>query len=116
MVPPVAPDDTPVVIVEPPAVSSERSPSDLLRLVVATAVLLLFLIVETLFGDALVAFMTSLLHGARAIPSWLFDAVVSGSRVFAVVFLGGGLLLTTLRARWRLLATGTLAAAVAVVL
>src|SRR5213078_4363061 len=99
MVPPVAPDDTPVVVVEPPAVSSERSPSDLLRLVVATAVLLLLLLIETLFGDALVAFMTALLGGSRSIPSWLYDTVISGSRVFAVVFLGCGLLLTILRER-----------------
>jgi glycosyltransferase 2 family protein len=109
-------DDGRAVVVEPPALRSERSPCDLLRLVVATAALVALLVVEWLFGDTLVAFMTSLLDGLRSIPSWLFDIVVSGSRVFTVVFLGGGLVLTIRRARWRLLATSAFAAGVAVLL
>jgi glycosyltransferase 2 family protein len=116
MVTPAAPDETPVLIVEPPPVSSQRSACDLLRLIVATVALAGLLVVETVFGDTLVVFTTALLHGLRAIPSWLFDVVVSGSRVFTIVFLGGGLLLTIRRGRWRLLATSIAAAGIAVLL
>ncbi len=87
----------------------ERSPADLLRLVVAGLVLLALLVVEGLFGETLTAFAGDLLRGLDAIPQWIVDSIVLGTRILAVVVLGGGLVLTLLRGRWRMLATVSVA-------
>ena len=57
-----------------------RSPADVLRLVVAAGVVVLLLLVEWLFGDALVEFTSDLLRGLDAIPTWLVDVIVVGTR------------------------------------
>jgi undecaprenyl-diphosphatase len=88
----------------------ERSPADVLRLVVAAALLLVLLLVEWLFGDTLVAFGSDLLRGLDALPQWILDVIVQGTRVLAVVVFGGGLVATVLRRRWRMLATLVIAA------
>ncbi len=90
----------------------ERSPSDLLRLVVAAALLVVVLILQALFGNTLVKFGHDLLSGLDAIPSWLVTLVVGTTRVLAVLFLAGGLVLTIIRsrARWRFAAVVGLAA------
>ena len=46
----------------------ERSPADVLRLLVAVGVALALLLVEWLFGDALVDFASELLRGLDAVP------------------------------------------------
>jgi undecaprenyl-diphosphatase len=92
----------------------ERSPADVVRLVTAAAVLLVLLVVEWLFGDTLVAFSTDLLRGLDALPQWIVDVVVVGTRVLVVVVLGGGLVWSLAHQRWRMLATVGLAAALAV--
>jgi hypothetical protein len=69
----------------------DRSPADVLRLVVAAVALLLLIVVDALFGDALVAFGSDLLRGLDAVPQWIVDIVVVGTRALAVVVFGGGL-------------------------
>ena len=94
-----------------------RSPADVLRLVVAAAVLVALLVAEWLFGDTLVAFASDLLRGLDAVPDWMVDVVVIGSRLLAVVILGGGLVVSLWRrTRWRMLLTVVAAGALAAVL
>jgi len=94
----------------------QRSPADILRLVVAAVLVLIMVVVEWAFGDTLVAFASDLLRGLDAVPQWIIDVIVIGTRVLAVVVLGGGLLLMLHRRQWRMLATvavaGLLAATV----
>lgn len=89
----------------------ERSPADLLRLVVAAVLLVVLLLLQALFGDTLLSFVHNLLRGLDAIPSWLTTASVSITRVLIVAFLLGGLGLTFVRARarWRFAAVVALA-------
>ena len=75
-------------------VVTARSPSDVLRLVVAVVLLLVLLLVQWLFGDTLVTFASDLLRGYQAIPHWIVDVLVIGSRILAVAVLVFGLLLT----------------------
>lgn len=91
----------------------ERSPADVLRLAVAAGELVILLLVEWLFGDTLVAFASDLLRGFDALPTWMVDLVVVGTRLLGVVVLGGGIVWTLYRQRWRMLATVALAGAVA---
>jgi glycosyltransferase 2 family protein len=92
----------------------ERSPADVVRVVVAAAAVLVLLLIEWLFGDTLVAFATQLLRGLDALPQWIVDVVVIGTRVLAAVILAGGLLWIVLRHRWavltRVVAAGLIAA------
>jgi undecaprenyl-diphosphatase len=96
----------------------ERSPSDLLRLVVAAIVLVVLLVLEALFGDTLVKFAHDSLRGFDAVPSWIVTLVVGAARVLAIIFLTGGLIATFVRtrARWRFAAVIALAGAVAAVI
>ena len=88
----------------------ERSPADVLRLVVAAALVLVLLAVELLFGETVVAFGSDVLRGLDAVPQWMRDLVVLGTRSLAVVVFGGGLVVILLRRRWRMLATVAVAA------
>ena len=87
----------------------ERSPADVLRLLVAVGVALALLLVEWLFGDALVDFASELLRGLDAVPAWIFGVFVVGTRILAVVVLGGGLIWALVGRRWRMLETVGLA-------
>jgi glycosyltransferase 2 family protein len=95
------------------AVPVERSPADVLRLVVAAGGSLALVLVEWLFGDTLIAFGSQLLRGLDAVPQWMVDVVALGTRLLAVVMLGGGLVWTAYRQRWRMLATVAVAGLVA---
>ena len=101
--PPAA--DQATVVIEAPRPSVDRSPSDVLRLVVAVVALVTLLVVQALFGDTLVSFSTELLTGLGALPTWIVDTIVIGTRVLAVVMLGGGLVVTIWHGRWRMLLT-----------
>src|SRR3954471_1989227 len=90
-----------------------RSPGDVLRLVVAAVCLLALLLAEWLFGDTLVGFASDLLRGLDALPDWIIDAVLLGTRFLAVVLLGGGLLWTLYRRNWRMLLTAVAAGGLA---
>ncbi len=87
----------------------ERSPADVWRLVVAASVAVALLLVEWLFGDALAGFASDLLRGLDAVPAWIIDLIVAATRILAVVMLGGGLVWTLVRRRWRMLLTVALA-------
>ena len=87
----------------------ERSPADVLRLVVSVGVTVFLVLVELLLGDTLVGFASDLLRGLDAVPSWMIDVVVVGTRILALVVLGGGLVWAVTGRRWRLLGTVALA-------
>ena len=53
-----------------------RSPSDVLRLVVAAVLLVVLLLVQWLWGRALVDFTGELFAGLSAVPTWLVDVIV----------------------------------------
>ncbi len=93
--------------------SYERSPVDVLRLAVGAGLLVVVLIIMGLFGNAVVTFFNDLLRGIDAVPSWLVNALVVGSRVLAVVLLGAGLVTAVARRRWRVIVTTGGAAVVA---
>jgi glycosyltransferase 2 family protein len=93
-----------------------RSPSDVLRLVVGVVLVLALLLVEWLFGNALVTFASDLLRGFLAIPKWIVNALAVAGRIIAVAFLVFGLALTLLRNGWRMLGTVVAAAALGAVL
>jgi glycosyltransferase 2 family protein len=94
----------------------ERSPADVVRLVTAAAALLALLLIKWLFGDTLISFGTDVLRGLDALPNWIVDVVVVGTRILAVVMFGGGLLWALYRRRWRMLVTVTVAGVLAGVL
>ena len=83
----------------------ERSPADVLRLLVAIGAALALLLVEWLFGDTLVGFASDLLRGLDAVPTWMIDVIVVGTRILGLVVLGGGLVWLLLGRRWRMLVT-----------
>ena len=97
-----------------------RSPADLLRLVVAALVLLVAFVLEWLFGDTLVAFSSELLSGLAALPDWMLNAIVAGSRLLALAVLAYLLVRIAVRYRWQavstMLCSGVLAAALVALL
>ena len=101
---------TVVVASAGPAVT--RSPADVLRALVAFVVLAALLILQWLFDDTLLAFVSQVLSGLAAIPHWIVETVVVATRVLAVVVIVGGFVVTVVRGRWRMLLTVALAAAV----
>ncbi|MET0911288.1 MAG: hypothetical protein ABWZ99_17625 [Ilumatobacteraceae bacterium] len=92
----------------------QRSPADILRLVVAGVVVLVVLVVEWLFGDTLVAFASDLLRGLDAIPQWIIAAILIGTRILGLIVVGGGLAWILSGRRWRMLVTITIAGVLAV--
>src|SRR5205085_765575 len=78
-------------LVTAPRVPVVRSPSDFLRLVVAVAVLVVVVLVEVLFGGAVVGFVHDLLRGLDAVRGSVATAVAVGVRVIALVLLAAGL-------------------------
>lgn len=96
--------------------SVERSPVDLLRLVVAAVALLSLLLLSWLAGDTLVPFAADLLRGLDAVPTRLLDLVVVVTRVLTAAVLVGGLAWTAVRNGWRAVLTIGAAAALGAVL
>ena len=78
------------VIEAAPGNRTERSPSDLLRLIVAFVVLLGLMLLDWLAGDTLVTFVHDLLSGLSAVPTWILDTFVIATRVafLALIVLG----------------------------
>ena len=93
-----------------------RSPADVLRLVVAAALLLGLLLLSWLFGDTLVGFVADLLSGLGALPSWILDVLVVGTRLLTIAVLVGGLLWTAVRDRWGALTSMLVAGGIASIL
>src|SRR5438105_6225005 len=93
-----------------------RSPSDVLRAVVAAVVLAVVLFLQWLFDDTLLTFAHDALRGIDAVPHWIVEAVVVGTRALAVVLIIGGFITAVVHGRWRMLLTVGLASAIAAVL
>ena len=75
-----------------------RSPSDVLPAIVAAVLLLALLLVQWLWGRALVDFAGELFTGLSAVPTWMVDVIVVVTRLLAVVVLVGGLMIACSRA------------------
>ena len=95
------------------APSVARSPSDVLRLAVAAALLLVLLLLQWLAGDALIAFAEELLRGLDALPDWIVDVVFIATRVLGTVVLVGALVMAIRGGGLRMLGTAVVAALVA---
>jgi undecaprenyl-diphosphatase len=108
-------DGSEVTIVEAATSATERSPSDVLRLVVALAVVVATVVVDRLFGDAMADFAAELLRGLDALPEWLVGALVLAIRVTAATMLVVGVVVVMRRGRWRVLLTVAAAAIAAAV-
>jgi hypothetical protein len=94
----------------------ERSPSDVLRLVVAAATTVVGVSVGHWFGSALAGFAADLLDGLDELPDWLVGLVVLSTQLLAVgLLLVGGAIVVAGR-RWRLAATGGIAVGLSLVL
>ncbi len=95
----------------------ERSPVDVLRLAVASVLLLVLSAVGWWAGDSISSFLTSLFRGLDAVPDWLATSVVVGTRLLATVAFVAGLGTAVITRRGRLLLTivgaGVLAAMLA---
>ncbi|MBI2703866.1 MAG: hypothetical protein HYX32_01035 [Actinobacteria bacterium] len=97
-----------VEIVEAPRPSVERSPADVLRLVVALGVTILLALIGKLFGNAVLGFLGDLVSGVQQLPSWLVTGVVIGTRALTAVVLVAGFVAVLWQHRFRLLAMGVL--------
>jgi undecaprenyl-diphosphatase len=106
----------PTEITEADTSGVSRSPADVLRLVVALAVVLALLFVQWLFGDTLVTFTGDLLAGLSAIPTWILDIIIVGTRLLAIVAVVGLVVFAIRGRRWRMLLTVGVAAILAVAL
>jgi len=93
-----------------------RSPTDLLRLAVASAITLVLLLVGLLFDVEIVRATNDLTAGFAELPSWFVTAVGVGARGLALALIGIGLLHTVATRQLRPLATLAVASAVAAVL
>ncbi len=93
----------------------ERSPADVLRLVVAAVLVLVVLLLDQLFGETLSGFAADLARGLDAFPEWVIDAIVTGTRILAVVVIGGLLAWAISGRRWRMLGTVAVAAVIAAI-
>jgi hypothetical protein len=102
-----------VEIDEAPLAAAERSPSDVLRLVVALVALAAAWLLQLAVGDRVVDDTRDLLRGADTLPSWLTAAVVLAAGAGAAVLVVGGGALAVGRRRWWALAVTALAAALA---
>jgi len=98
---------------EAPLADAERSPNDVLRLVVAVAALLAVRLLQLILGDDAVDAARDLWRGLDTLPSWLVATLVLAAwGGGAALFVGGGALAVWQR-RWRALAVTSLGAAIA---
>jgi undecaprenyl-diphosphatase len=89
-----------------------RSPADLLRLLVATTLVLVLLLVDRLFGNAVLGFLGDVLSGVAQLPSWLLTGVIVGTRLLTGVVLVAGFIAVVWQHRLRLLVMAVLGAVV----
>jgi tRNA A-37 threonylcarbamoyl transferase component Bud32 len=93
------------VIEAAPGNPIERSPSDLLRLVVAFVVLVGLMLLDWLAGDTLVRFAHDLLSGLNAVPRWILDTFVIATRFAAIALVLVGIVTLARDGGLRLLGT-----------
>ncbi len=92
----------------------ERSPADVLRLVVAGALLVAAALVSLLFGDTASQFVADVLAGLERLPAGLVTVVVIAGELLGLALVVVGGLVTALRRRWHLLLGIVLAVAISV--
>jgi undecaprenyl-diphosphatase len=93
-----------------------RSPADVLRLVVAASALVVYLVVEALFGSSIAAFFEQLFHGVDALGQSFPSALIAAIRFAATCLVVAGVIMVVRRGRWRLLVTVGVAAGAAALL
>ncbi|HTN79914.1 MAG TPA: hypothetical protein VMK16_09590 [Acidimicrobiales bacterium] len=103
----------PTVIEAAPGDRIERSPSDLLRLIVAAVALLALMLLDWLAGDTLVSFLHDFLAGLNAVPTWILDTFVIATRVAFIALIVLGIIALARQGGIRLIGTVVLAIAVA---
>ncbi len=89
----------------------ERSPVDVLRLVVGSLLLLAVLVLVAVFGGRVAGVLGDLFDGVDTIPTWVVDVVLLTTRLLALVLFAAGLVGVLVTRLWRVLFT-TLAAMV----
>ena len=105
-----------MTVVEAEASDGVRSPVDVLRLVTGVVLVVVVFVVDQLFGDTLSAFSADLFAGLSAVPDWIVDVVVTGSRILVMALLVAGAVAVVRGGRWRpVLPIAVAAAAAAVV-
>ena len=87
------------------------SPVDAARIVVSAVALVLIVLIDWLFGDEFVSFISDLLAGFQTIDEDLVPAVALVARIATLGLLGVGVVSATLRGRWRVLITVAVGAA-----
>ena len=99
------------------AVALERwSPVDALRMVVSAVALLVILLVDWLFGDDLVSFISDVLSGFRTINEDVVPVLAAVARVATLAVLIVALVSAALRGRWQFLLTAAAGAVVGALL
>lgn len=93
-----------------------RSPSDVLRLVVALAVVVVGVVVGHFWGTAVAAFLADLLRGLERLPQQLVAVVLSLGELLRFGLVLAGLVVVVRRREWRLLGSALLAVLAAGVL
>lgn len=94
-------------------VEVERSPADVLRLVVAAVLLVAAALLSRFFGATSSQFVADVLEGFQHLPAGLVTAVVVIGELLGLGLVVVGGVLTVLHRRWRLLASIVLGIAVA---
>ena len=94
-------------------VSYERSPVDVLRTAVGVVLLAALLLADLFFGNTLVSFANDLFSGVDAIPDWIVDGIVIGTRVATTVLTWIGIGAAIWFRRWRVLLVAVAAMLVA---
>jgi undecaprenyl-diphosphatase len=93
-----------------------RSPADVLRLVVSSFALLVFVVVDRVSGEPVVRFAHDLLRGVDALGEGFVTAVVSSVRIAAAGLVATALVVAVASGRWRMLGTALLAIGVGIAL
>src|SRR3954447_14629627 len=81
-----------------------RSPSDLLRLVVAAIVLLAFVAIGLLFGESVVGFAADLYRGLDRLPSGLITVIAVVAQFAGAVLIGLAVVVAVRSRTWQLAA------------
>ncbi|HET8617382.1 MAG TPA: hypothetical protein VFM27_00385 [Acidimicrobiales bacterium] len=105
-----------VEVHESPPATAERSPADVLRVVVAAVALLAVLALQWLAGDSAVDTAHDILRGLDELPSWFVTLVLAGTWLCGLVAFAGGGAAAVVRGRWRALGSAALGGGLALVL
>ncbi|MBM3657912.1 MAG: hypothetical protein FJW95_00170 [Actinobacteria bacterium] len=91
------------------------APTDVLRLIVAFALLLVTVVLGALFHDGITEFLADLLRGLDRLPEWFVTTLAVIAELLILVLLGGGFVVALWRREWRYLLTIVLSLVVSVV-